>query len=253
MVRLFGLGVPGGRPLSTGDGITRGGRRRNARKGRLRALVPQESVVAGLDLGRRSRRWRSPAAGGRPDPDLHDREGSYPVFRGKSLHDHGGAVPPLAGAVLQALRPRRRRGPLPRRRGRGRSNRTKPGGGSPRERRTQRWDRRFAAPLGSRATTAPLSDPTEVPATTPGTMSRSPSACSTPTCTAPRLPPPSTYPTGRGRSVTPISGYPGSAASASWFVHVEWYGLGADHLERCRFWRRDHVQGPVGRDPQTVP
>ena len=25
---------------------------------------------------------------------------------------------------------------------------------------------------------------------------------------------------------------PISAASASWFVHVEWYGLGADHLER---------------------
>src|SRR5215472_9861253 len=67
--------------------------------------------------------------------------------------------------------------------------------------RGHRWDRRLAALLGSRASTAPLSEPTEVPATMSGGMSRSPSACSIPTCTAPRLPPPpSTYPTGRGRS-----------------------------------------------------
>ncbi len=58
----------------------------------------------------------------------------------------------------------------------------------------------------SRATTAPLSDPTEVPATMPGAMACSLSACSIPTCTAPRLaPPPSTYPTGRGRSAMPMS------------------------------------------------
>ena len=63
-----------------------------------------------------------------------------------------------------------------------------------------RWDRRFAALAGSKATTAPLSDPTEVPATMAGAMSCSLSACSIPTCTAPRLPPPpSTYPTGQGK------------------------------------------------------
>src|SRR5215472_88418 len=67
--------------------------------------------------------------------------------------------------------------------------------------RGHRLDRRLAALLGSRASTAPLSEPTEVPATMSGGTSRSPSACSIPTCTAPRLPPPpSTYPTGRGRS-----------------------------------------------------
>jgi transposase len=37
--------------LSRGSGITRGDRRRNARKARLRALVPHENAVAGLDLG----------------------------------------------------------------------------------------------------------------------------------------------------------------------------------------------------------
>ena len=37
--------------MSKGSGITRGDRRRNARKARLRALVPVENAVAGLDLG----------------------------------------------------------------------------------------------------------------------------------------------------------------------------------------------------------
>ena len=37
--------------MSKGSGITRGDRRRNARKARLRALVPHENAVAGLDLG----------------------------------------------------------------------------------------------------------------------------------------------------------------------------------------------------------
>jgi transposase len=37
--------------LSKGSGITRGDRRRNARKTRLRALVPHGNAVAGLDLG----------------------------------------------------------------------------------------------------------------------------------------------------------------------------------------------------------
>ena len=37
--------------MSKGSGITRGDRRRNARKTRLRALVPHENAVAGLDLG----------------------------------------------------------------------------------------------------------------------------------------------------------------------------------------------------------
>jgi transposase len=37
--------------LSKGSGITRGDRRRNAKRARLRALVPQQNAVAGLDLG----------------------------------------------------------------------------------------------------------------------------------------------------------------------------------------------------------
>ena len=37
--------------MSKGSGITRGDRRRNAKKARLRALVPHENAVAGLDLG----------------------------------------------------------------------------------------------------------------------------------------------------------------------------------------------------------
>ena len=37
--------------MGKGSGITRGDRRRNARKARLRALVPHENAVAGLDLG----------------------------------------------------------------------------------------------------------------------------------------------------------------------------------------------------------
>ena len=37
--------------MSKGSGITRGDRRRNVRKARLRALVPHENAVAGLDLG----------------------------------------------------------------------------------------------------------------------------------------------------------------------------------------------------------
>ena len=37
--------------MSKGSGITRGDWRRNARKARLRALVPHENAVAGLDLG----------------------------------------------------------------------------------------------------------------------------------------------------------------------------------------------------------
>lgn len=53
-MRSFGLGVPGaqrGHPTSKGSGITREDGRRNARKARLRALVPYENAVAGLDLG----------------------------------------------------------------------------------------------------------------------------------------------------------------------------------------------------------
>jgi hypothetical protein len=37
--------------LSKGSGITRGDRRRNAKKARLRALVPHGNAVAGLDRG----------------------------------------------------------------------------------------------------------------------------------------------------------------------------------------------------------
>ena len=37
--------------MGKGSGVTRGDRRRNAKKARLRALVPHENAVAGLDLG----------------------------------------------------------------------------------------------------------------------------------------------------------------------------------------------------------
>ena len=37
--------------MSKGSGVTRGDRRRNARKARLRVLVPAQDAVAGLDLG----------------------------------------------------------------------------------------------------------------------------------------------------------------------------------------------------------
>jgi hypothetical protein len=37
--------------MGKGSGITRGDRRRNARKARLRALVPQDYAVLGVDLG----------------------------------------------------------------------------------------------------------------------------------------------------------------------------------------------------------
>src|SRR5271156_3665271 len=76
-----------------------------------------------------------------------------------------------------------------------------PGKTRSRDNRAHRCDSRLAALLGSMASSTPLSEPTDVPATMSGGTSRSPSACSIPTWTAPRLPPPpSTYPTGRGRS-----------------------------------------------------
>jgi transposase len=37
--------------MSKGSGITRGDRRQNAKKARLRVLVPHQNAVAGLDLG----------------------------------------------------------------------------------------------------------------------------------------------------------------------------------------------------------
>src|SRR5687767_6160799 len=48
----------------------------------------------------------------------------------------------------------------------------------------------MTARLGSRATIAPFSAPTLVPSTRSGVMSRSNSACSMPTSTAPSTPPP---------------------------------------------------------------
>src|SRR5262249_26811913 len=41
----------GGRLMSKGNGLTRGDVRRNARKARLRAMVPASNAVIGLDLG----------------------------------------------------------------------------------------------------------------------------------------------------------------------------------------------------------
>src|ERR1035437_4040372 len=40
-----------GRPVSKGSGMTRGDRRRNARRERLRGLLPRDGAVIGIDLG----------------------------------------------------------------------------------------------------------------------------------------------------------------------------------------------------------
>ncbi|HEY2639580.1 MAG TPA: hypothetical protein VGI66_06800 [Streptosporangiaceae bacterium] len=64
--------------MSKGSGITRGDRRRNAGKARLRALVPQENAVAGLDLGERKQALAVTGADGRvlarrsPQVSVHD-------------------------------------------------------------------------------------------------------------------------------------------------------------------------------------
>src|SRR5260370_5707715 len=39
-----------GRPVSKGSGMTRGDRRRNARRERLRAVLPRDGAVIGIDL-----------------------------------------------------------------------------------------------------------------------------------------------------------------------------------------------------------
>jgi len=43
-------GAKGGRPVGKGSGTTRGDRRRNARRERLRALLPRDGAVVGIDL-----------------------------------------------------------------------------------------------------------------------------------------------------------------------------------------------------------
>jgi transposase len=64
--------------VSKGSGITRGDRRRNARKARLRALVPQENAVAGLDLGEKRQALTVAGADGQvlarrsPQVSVHD-------------------------------------------------------------------------------------------------------------------------------------------------------------------------------------
>src|ERR1700685_3846501 len=40
----------GGRPVGKGSGMTRGDRRRNARRERLRELLPRDGAVIGIDL-----------------------------------------------------------------------------------------------------------------------------------------------------------------------------------------------------------
>ena len=75
-----------------------------------------------------------------------------------------------------------------------------PGKTRSRDSRAHRCDSRLAALLGSMASTTPLSEPTEAGHDVRRDVALA-SACSIPTWTAPRLPPPpSTYPTGRGRS-----------------------------------------------------
>src|ERR1035437_10979881 len=39
-----------GRPVSKGNGLTRGDRRRNARRERLREMLPRDGAVIGIDL-----------------------------------------------------------------------------------------------------------------------------------------------------------------------------------------------------------
>ena len=64
--------------MSKGSGITRGDRRRNARKARLRALVPQENAVLGLDLGEKRQALTVAGADGQvlarrsPQVSVHD-------------------------------------------------------------------------------------------------------------------------------------------------------------------------------------
>jgi transposase len=64
--------------VGKGSGITRGDRRRNARKARLRALVPQENAVAGLDLGEKKQALTVTGADGQvlarrsPKVSVHD-------------------------------------------------------------------------------------------------------------------------------------------------------------------------------------
>ena len=64
--------------MSKGSGITRGDRRRNAKKARLRALVPQENAVAGLDLGEKKQALTVTGADGQvlarrsPKVSVHD-------------------------------------------------------------------------------------------------------------------------------------------------------------------------------------
>jgi transposase len=64
--------------LSKGNGITRGDRRRNAKKARLRALVPCENAVAGLDLGEKKQALTVTGADGlvlarrSPQVSVHD-------------------------------------------------------------------------------------------------------------------------------------------------------------------------------------
>ena len=64
--------------MSKGSGITRGDRRRNARKARLRALVPHGNAVAGLDLGEKRQALAVTGADGQvlarrsPQVSVHD-------------------------------------------------------------------------------------------------------------------------------------------------------------------------------------
>jgi len=64
--------------VSKGSGVTRGDRRRNARKARLRALVPQENAVLGLDLGEKRQALTVAGADGQvlarrsPQVSVHD-------------------------------------------------------------------------------------------------------------------------------------------------------------------------------------
>src|ERR1700730_12608868 len=68
----------GGRPMGKGSGVTRGDRRWNAKKARLRALVRQGKAVAGVDMGEKRQALTVTGADGQvlarrsPQVSVHD-------------------------------------------------------------------------------------------------------------------------------------------------------------------------------------
>ena len=92
--------------MGEGSGVTRGDRRRNAQKARLRAMVPVASAVVGVDLGERKQALVVTGADGRvlarrsPLVSVHGLgavirrlvlPGAAPIARSRSWPPGGGA------------------------------------------------------------------------------------------------------------------------------------------------------------------